>query len=312
MCSGFLQAAAYTRLQGVGGLAGWRWLFLVDAAITIPIATLGYFFLPDTPFSAKPSRLLSAADIELARARMRAVNRAEPEPWSQAKLNKIFSSWHIYLLPVLYVIWNNSGIQSPMGYWLKSFNADPSPVPGKSFSVAQINLLPLPATCIFIVTALLFAWTSDGPLKGKRWPLIPVGASITITLGALLYRLPVYGHDRAHFVLYYLLPIGGFGGPMLLNWISEITGHDNEKRALCVSLGNTLAYIVQAIAPLLVWKTTDFPKASKGLRWSMSVSSLLIFYTFFIALLVKRDAKKAAESRGDEEEVTERVPLLRK
>lgn len=26
-----------------------------------------------------------------------------------------------------------------MGYWLKSFNADPPPVPGKSYTVAQIN-----------------------------------------------------------------------------------------------------------------------------------------------------------------------------
>jgi hypothetical protein len=29
MFSGFLQAAAYTNLSGVGGYAGWRWLFII-------------------------------------------------------------------------------------------------------------------------------------------------------------------------------------------------------------------------------------------------------------------------------------------
>lgn len=38
-----------------------RWMFIVDAIMSIPIALLGYLFLPDTPELAKPSLLLSAA-----------------------------------------------------------------------------------------------------------------------------------------------------------------------------------------------------------------------------------------------------------
>lgn len=254
MFSGFLQSAAYTNLNGVNGLAGWRWLFIVDAIITIPIAIIGFVFLPDTPWSAKPSFLLSAADIELARGRMEAVGRAAPEPWSKAKFKRIFTSWHPWCLPLLYVIWNNSSIQQPMGYWLKSFNAKPPPVPGTSWTVSQINILPLPATAIFVVAALIFAWICDGPLRGRRWPLIPVGALITLVIGVALLETPVYGHNKAHFALYYLLQVGGGCGPMILNWISEITGADNEKRALCVALGNDLAYVVQAVAPNFIWK----------------------------------------------------------
>jgi MFS transporter, ACS family, pantothenate transporter len=40
MFAGYLQAAAYTNLNGVRGLAGWRWLFIIDAVITLPIAFL--------------------------------------------------------------------------------------------------------------------------------------------------------------------------------------------------------------------------------------------------------------------------------
>jgi ACS family pantothenate transporter-like MFS transporter len=87
-----------------------------------------------------------------------------------------------------------------MGYWLKSFNAHHPPVPGKSFSVPQINnrefqlplimphskylikyQVPLPTTGIFIVMALIWGWLSDGPCRGARWPFIYAGAVITVS-----------------------------------------------------------------------------------------------------------------------------------
>lgn len=40
---------------------------------------------------------------------------------------------------MLYVIWNNGGYQPAMGYWLKSFNKEPYPVPGTHFTIPQIN-----------------------------------------------------------------------------------------------------------------------------------------------------------------------------
>ena len=48
---------------------------------------------------------VSLQDVELARARMKAAGRAEAEPWTKAKAKRIFSSWHIYVFPLLYVIW---------------------------------------------------------------------------------------------------------------------------------------------------------------------------------------------------------------
>jgi hypothetical protein len=42
----------------------------------------------------------------------------------------------------LYVIWNNGGPQDAMGYWLKSFNKKPAPLPGVTFSISDINQRP--------------------------------------------------------------------------------------------------------------------------------------------------------------------------
>lgn len=53
MFSGYLQAGLYTSMDGRHGIAGWRWLFIMDAIISLPIAFWGFFGLPDLPHNTK-------------------------------------------------------------------------------------------------------------------------------------------------------------------------------------------------------------------------------------------------------------------
>lgn len=48
--SGFLMTAVIN-LGGRGGLAGWKWLFIMDGVISFPVAIGSFFFLPDMPES---------------------------------------------------------------------------------------------------------------------------------------------------------------------------------------------------------------------------------------------------------------------
>lgn len=155
MFSGFLQAAAYTNLSGVHGYAGWRWLFIIDGIITVPLAVLGYVFFPNLPQSGQKTWWTSQKEHELSVSRMKAVGRAGTEAWSRSKIKRIVTSWHFWVMrkltrltysraqanrtAMIYVIWNNGYPQLAMGYWLKSFNKKPNPVPGVHFSVPDIN-----------------------------------------------------------------------------------------------------------------------------------------------------------------------------
>lgn len=53
MFSGYLQAGLYTSMNGRHGLAGWRWLFIMDGVISVPIAIWGLFGLPDHPHNTR-------------------------------------------------------------------------------------------------------------------------------------------------------------------------------------------------------------------------------------------------------------------
>jgi ACS family pantothenate transporter-like MFS transporter len=103
--SGFLQAAAYTNLSGVGGLAGWRWLFIIDGIITMPLALAGFFFFPNLPQGGMKTWWTTEEEHILSLKRMQAIGRAGKESWTIAKTKRILSSWHTYLLPLLYIVW---------------------------------------------------------------------------------------------------------------------------------------------------------------------------------------------------------------
>lgn len=164
-----------------------------------------------------------------------------------------------------------------MGYWLKSFNAKKPPVPGVHFTIPQINYLPLASSGVFIGMAFVWGWASDAIPRTslKRWPFIYAGAVITLLFSVILRQQHLYSDIHGRKIIYWLAQIGGGAGPLILTWINEICSDDTEKRALLVAAGNDLAYVVQAVAPNFVWKTTDFPWARKGYLWSIVLSILL-------------------------------------
>ncbi|WOO80406.1 Pantothenate transporter liz1 [Vanrija pseudolonga] len=301
MFSGYLQAAAFKNLNGVNGLAGWRWMFIIDAIVTLPVAVASFFFLPGLPLQDAKDWWLTEEEHELAKERMLRAGRKGKEPWTRAKLVTLFTSWKTYMMPMLYVLWNNGFGQNPMGFWLKSFNSKTNPpVPGRTYTVPQINTYPTITTALWITGGLVFAWLSDGPFKGRRWPFIYIGAFITLAWVISLRQIPLYGSIKTHYALYWLLQSGGGAGALILAWINEAS-EDTETRAILVAWANDLAYIMQCIGPLFYWKTTDFPAAKKGYASQIGLQCVLVAWTTAVLWLLRRDKLKGLKVRADDE-----------
>jgi MFS family permease len=47
--AGLIAAGVFSGLGGCGGIAGWRWLFILQGAVTFVVAIVGTYFLPDDP-----------------------------------------------------------------------------------------------------------------------------------------------------------------------------------------------------------------------------------------------------------------------
>jgi sugar phosphate permease len=64
-----MQAAGYNHLNGVRRMLWWRWLFIIDGCIGLPLTLLTFVVLPDLPQSGIP-RWMKEDEHDLSVRRM--------------------------------------------------------------------------------------------------------------------------------------------------------------------------------------------------------------------------------------------------
>lgn len=199
-------------------------LFLVDGIISLPIALSGYIMLPDMPENSR-ALYFTAEDKAFGRMRMEKEGRKSKEPYTRAKVWKIFSSWHIYVLTFLYITFNNGNNASAPAF-SQFLKASKTP----RYEIWQINVYPTTTYAVQIVTTLAYAWTSDTVLRGARWPAFIVGGCVNVLCYVSLAVWDISMHWKwACFIL------AGFGyglSGMAFAWAHEICSDDREERAL--------------------------------------------------------------------------------
>lgn len=150
MFGGYLQAAAYTNLNGVHGMAGWRWLFIIDGCISLPLAFLGYVMFPGLPSSGKPLWMTEEKHA-LAQKRMQDIGVEQSKEISIKMLKRVFCHWNFYVGVLAYVFFLSSSYpHGQMALWLK----DEAKKHGTN-SIPQINTIPTGAQGVLVVSAVL-------------------------------------------------------------------------------------------------------------------------------------------------------------
>jgi len=151
MFGGYLQAAAYTNLDGVGGMAGWRWLFIIDGCISLPLSIAGYFMFPGLPASRKPWWLTEEQHL-LAKRRMRDAGVQESKNLSWKLIKRVFTTWHFYVAVLCYTFFLSSSYPTgQMALWLKYEAANG----GHKWTVPQINTIPTAVSAVSVVVTIL-------------------------------------------------------------------------------------------------------------------------------------------------------------
>ncbi|KAL4786914.1 MFS general substrate transporter [Aspergillus varians] len=258
MFSGFLQGAIHRNLDGLNGRAGWRWLFIIDFLITIPIALLGYLVFPGHPEMTK-SKFLKPEEKTLAIERL-------PEPlirrgnlgWSLVR--RVVLSWEIYALSLLALLagdsemWADNGILS---LYLKSLGT--------------------------LVSILLCSWYVDYFVKaGGRWH---VGLFLSITAiisGAIMLNPP--NHSAKMFALFINGLQLGYRG-VLFAWANDLMRNDDAKRGIVISMMNAMTIAFYIFWTLLFYNTEQAPMWREGsiamivtgVCMALSVGSVVFF-----------------------------------
>ncbi|EGV64788.1 MFS general substrate transporter [Yamadazyma tenuis ATCC 10573] len=248
MFSGYLQSALYSGMNGRGGLAAWRWLFIFDGVITFPVAFVGYFAIPDEPFSSK-AKWFNEKDRRIGTERMRKGKINTKPKIKVSDLVALISDWPFWIFSLAFT-GHVLGIKlySYMNLWLKSTG---------DYSVQQLNNLPTAGYGAQIFFTLCWAWLSDG--IGKRWPVVTL-ATVPAIIGTIILWVWPEHNRAALFAGWYLLFIETGAGALFISWIAETMSTNVEQRYLLIGLVETVSFTFSAWVPLYLYPADEAPR----------------------------------------------------
>lgn len=192
---GGLFAYGLLQLDGRAGIAGWRWLFIVEGILSVGIAILLWAFMPDNAASAK---FLNADDKKLM------VLRQEKHARYMA-LNETFDKkeiWRTFKDPKIWL----SGLIQFLGDIMSLGTSTFLPIIIKSFGFPTIatQLLSVPIFSWGIGVYIAISFWSDR-IQRRAYFMVP-GALSAIVAYSMLLGVPFHLRGVLYFALFFLNP----------------------------------------------------------------------------------------------------------
>ncbi|KAI1083862.1 major facilitator superfamily transporter [Whalleya microplaca] len=277
LTAGLIQAGASARLEGVHGLAGWRWMYIICAVITIPIGLLGYLVIPGTP--DQPNRkVLRQEDIDNARIRLQKAGHVSHGKFQLSTLKSVILSRQFWVIILVDVLFWNAGLPSTAGaflLWIKSLGR---------YSAARVNELGTIAPALGIFYTLFVCFASDLVL-GPAWAITLATVWNAIGLVILvIWDVP----DSAKWFAYATLSASYALSSVFHGWVNTQLRSSPAQRSFTLVLINAISQSSTAWTPLLVFKTVEAPRFTKGFSFTLACAVLLIAATHGLKAFLKR------------------------
>lgn len=289
--SSVMQSSIYKNMDQKSNIAGWRWLFIIDFIITVPIALYGFVFFPDTPETCK-AFYFSEEELQLAKSRTTLV---KPR-FDLTILKRVVGRWHWWFFSLLWALGGENesyATNSLFALWLKYFG----------YSIPQRNYYPMGVYAVGVVATLIAGFYIDKTKARYHWRAATfIGISMIVSTIMLLVR-PF--SDKVVFAAHYISGISYSGQAVVFAWANVVCHYDLEERSVVLGSMNMFSSAVNAWWSILFYAADKAPKFRMGCWAMLATSSSSIVVLIIIRYLQKREvySKKnlGAWSSDDEE-----------
>lgn len=244
---GGLLAYAIEHMNGVGGLAGWSWIFILEGILTIIVATLASCYMQDFPETAT---FLTPAERDWLVQALREDTAASSKEFNLRYLIQALRDPHAYLLAAM-----NFFIVVPQ-FAFSLFL--PTIIVGLGYSSLHAQLLTIPPSICGCICTIIFGTVSDK--IGARGPLLLLGSLLSLVGYVMLLttEVPVVGYIGTIIAAAGLYP----SSVCNLAWTSGNAGGDIKRGAMIAivgGIGNS-----GAIASSFIYRQKDSPRYIPG------------------------------------------------
>jgi sugar phosphate permease len=215
-------------MEGLGGYPSWRWIFIIEGAITIVIAVAGYALLPNYPSN---TGFLSEEERALAQWRLsREVDGQKDEVQKSVfiGMKSAFADPKVYLLVL---------IQTAAVVGMSFTYFFPSIVKTLGFPRIETLLLTAPPYFLAFLFSVLNSWHSGR--TGEHCFHI-MTACVISCIGQII-SMSTYKTGPRYFAMF-LQAMGAFSAfQLILSWVSATIPRPKAKRAVALAFATAVS-----------------------------------------------------------------------
>nr|VWO98472.1 Laccase-2 (EC (Benzenediol:oxygen oxidoreductase 2) (Diphenol oxidase 2) (Urishiol oxidase 2) [Ganoderma boninense] len=216
---GAFMATGLLRLRGVGGRAGWRYLFLIEGILTLVVGIASYFMMPPSPTQTKAwFRPKGCEEVIIVNRVLRddpsKSNMHNREGLSIKKIWSIIKDWRmwpIYSLGIVFMV----PVQPPQTYLTLSLR-------NLGYTTTQANLLSIPSKGLGMILLLLFCYISE--VVDSRIAILVALQFWALPLLVTLYTFTSETSPWAYFAVVTLIAGFPYVHPVQVGWASTNSG----------------------------------------------------------------------------------------
>ncbi|OLN86261.1 putative transporter C1002.16c-like protein 6 [Colletotrichum chlorophyti] len=289
--SGLIAAGVFSGMSGAGGVAGWKWLFVLEAALSAFFALTAFFILPNYPHSKNGSAMWSMTED----MRRIAVARIEADRVEQPTDSTVWQGLRLALTDVKTYIFIFMNICMTSSYGFNNFF--PTMVRGFNLGSSTMALV-LTAPPYILGTAVSFcvAWSSDR--KKERGYHIMVNNCFAIT--GFIISVATLNTPARYFAAFLYAPASFSANALVYTWAVSSLSQTPEKRAAGGAIVNIMGHLGNVMSPYF-FPDNHAPRYTMAMILQIVFAGLTLCTAFTSKWYLTRQNKKlraAADERG--------------
>ncbi|PGH28378.1 hypothetical protein GX50_08886 [[Emmonsia] crescens] len=292
-----LLAAAIQKMEGIGNLRGWQWIFLLEGLFTVLFGIFSFFVLPNNPSQVS---LFNPEEVEHCTRRLALdTNLPDNETVTPKRVLSTFKDPHI--LNMCAVLFCNGANLFGLSYFT------PSIVQALGYSPTRTQLLTVPPFACAFVATMIAAYFAD---RYKQRGITAICTSIIALIGA---GLALKARSIAsRYTSIFLLVTGIYAtAPSLISWVTNNTaGHVRRATAIAMVFVSTNS---GGIVSTWIYPRKDAPYYLFAAKFNLALIVITIVLCgaqmWWLRRLNQRKMEKPEEVLGDVKEMGLEVQL---
>ncbi|GFF60062.1 lysophospholipase 3 [Aspergillus udagawae] len=284
---GLIGAGVLGNLHGVHGIAGWRWLFIIEGSITVGISLFSTVCLPNYPATTP-----WLDETEQAYAQWRLINDAGEADDTNAvsikdALAMVFRDRRIYLFILLQ---HCSLLSQTFQYFF------PTIVKTLGYGSIETLLITAPVWIATFLVSLLVTWMS-GRTNDRSWHIM--GLMSVSAVGCIICTATT--NVGARFFAMFLMPMGAVSAyQIIIAWVANSFPRPLVKRSAAIATANMIGNTA-TIYGSYMWPSSSGPRYVPGGSATAVVAVLVAVLAWVIRTVHSRMNKRLEEEEREHE-----------